>query len=86
MCPLGANCTGSIKALANYWGYRNLKDDFVTMIRCPDGYCCKGNNTHDQINSCNTNRTGNICGQCKKGFSEALFSTQCLISKNVKVP
>ena len=78
MCPLGANCTGSVKALPNYWGYTDSKDDSVTMIRCPDGYCCKGNDTCDGIDSCNTNRTGNICGKCQKGLSEALFSTECL--------
>ena len=77
-CPLGANCTGPIKALPNYWGYKDSKDDSVTMIRCPDGYCCKGNDTCDGINTCNINRTGNICGKCQKGLSEALFSTECL--------
>ena len=78
ICPLGANCTGPIKALPNYWGYKNPKDDPVTMTRCPDGYCCKENDTCDEINSCNINRTGNICGKCHKGLSEALFSTECL--------
>ena len=78
ICPLGANCTGPIKALPNYWGYKDTKDDSVTMIRCPDGYCCKGNDTCDGINTCNINRTGNICGKCHKGLSEALFSTECL--------
>ena len=42
VCPLGANCTGSIKALPKYWGYKNSLDDSVTVIRCPNGYCCKG--------------------------------------------
>ena len=78
VCPLGANCTGPIKALQNYWGYKNFKDDSVIMIRCLDGYCCTGNDTCDGTNSCNTNRTGNICGKCQKGLSEALFSTECL--------
>ena len=78
VCPLGANCTGSINALPNYWGYKNSKDDSVTMIRCPDGYCCDENDTCDGINSCNAIRTGNICGKCQKGLSEALFSTECI--------
>ena len=82
VCPLGVNCTGPINALPNYWGYKDTKDDSVTMIRCPDGYCCTGNDTCDGINSCNTNRTGNICGKCHKGLSEALFSTECLSTEN----
>ena len=52
------------------------------MITCPDGYCCKGNDTCDGINSCNTNRTGNVYGKCHKGLSEALFSTECLSADN----
>ena len=78
VCPLGANCTGSMKALPNYWGYKDSQDDSVTMVRCPDGYCCTGNDTCEIINSCNVNRTGNICGKCQRGLSEALFSTECL--------
>ena len=78
VCPLGANCTGPIKALPHYWGYKNSQDDTVTMIRCPDGYCCDGNDACDEINSCNANRLGNICGKCQKGLSEALFSTECI--------
>ena len=78
ICPLGANCTGPIKALPNYWGHKNSKDNSFTMIRCPDGYCCTGNDQCDRINTCNINRTGNICGKCQKGLSEALFSTECL--------
>ena len=78
VCQLGANCTGPIKALPNYWGYKDTKDDSVTMIRCPDGYCCTGNGQCDGINTCYMNRTGNVCGKCQKGLSEALFSTECL--------
>ena len=41
-CLFGAKCEhGKIIALPNYWGYRN-KTGFVTMIRCPAGYCCEG--------------------------------------------
>ena len=78
VCPLGANCTGSIKALPHYWGYKDSQNDSVTIIRCPDEYCCDGNDTCDGINSCNARRTGNICGKCQKGLSEALFSTECI--------
>ena len=78
ICSLGAYCTGPIKALPNYWGYKDTKDDSVTMIRCPDGYCCTGSDQCDGINTCNINRTRNICGKCQKGLSEALFSTECL--------
>ena len=79
VCPLGANCTGSIKALPMYWGYKNSLEDSVTMIRCPNGYCCNGTDMCNGMHSCNKNRTGSICGECQNGFSEALFSTECLL-------
>ena len=34
-CPVGAKCSGNIKALPNYWGYKD--NDTVVMIRCPTG-------------------------------------------------
>ena len=77
VCPLGANCTGSIKALPFYWGYKDSKDSFITMIRCPNGYCCKRVESCNGINSCNENRTKSLCGKCQNGFSEGLFSTDC---------
>ena len=77
VCPLGANCTGSIKALPIYWGYKDSKDGSVTMIRCPNGYFCEGIKSCNQINSCNKNRTGKLCGKCQNGLSEALFSADC---------
>ena len=81
-CPVGANCENKIiKALPNYWGYKN-KSDFVTMLRCPEGYCCEGNETCKGIDSCNTGRTGTLCGTCKNNSAESLFSTRCIHLKH----
>ena len=74
-CPLGANCTGPIKVLPNYWGYKTSNDDSVTMVRCPDGYCCTGDDTCDGINSCNINRTENFCGNVRRDYLK-LYSQQ----------
>ena len=78
LCPVGANCSSKIKTLPNYWGLRNEPDD-VTMIRCPDGYCCQTVDSCEGIDSCNSNRSGTLCSGCKKNFTESLFDTSCVL-------
>ena len=80
-CPLGANCDDVIEALPNYWGYVNKGTD-ASMIRCPVGYCCQGNETCEGINSCNTGRRGTLCGTCQESLTESLFSPECLPTQN----
>ncbi len=76
-CPVGAECDGSIKPLPNYWGFLD-GSGYVNMVRCPVGYCCWDNNTCVSLNACRNGRVAAICGVCKEGFSEALFSTECV--------
>ena len=47
-CPLGAKCEGSIQSLPDYWGYITQKKG-ISMIRCPDSYCCQDNETCEEI-------------------------------------
>ena len=75
-CPVGAKCSGKVQALPNYWGYRN-KDD-VVMLRCPTGYCCQDDESCQTFDSCNSNRSGPLCGVCEKGFAESLFDQTCI--------
>ena len=77
-CPIGANCSNHIKAFPNYWGYKG-KFDVVSMIRCPSDYCCQGDETCKDIDSCNANRTGPLCGRCKGNWTESLLSPKCLL-------
>ena len=77
-CPIGANCSNNIKALPNYWGHKD-KNDIVSIIRCPDGYCCQEEETCRGIDSCNVNRTGPLCGRCRVNWTEVLFSAKCLL-------
>ena len=80
-CPVGAYCDKQFKALPNYWGYYT-RDGNITMIRCPDYYCCSGNNTCKQFNSCSTERIGILCGTCKNNLTESLFSNNCIPQEN----
>ena len=75
-CPVGAKCSGNIKALPNYWGYRTKET--VAMVRCPTGYCCQDDKSCETIDSCNSNRHGTLCGICEKDFAESLFDQTCI--------
>ena len=75
-CPVGAKCSGDIKALPNYWGYKDK--DTVVMIRCPTGYCCQDDESCQSFDSCNSNRSGPLCGVCEMGLAESLFDQTCL--------
>ena len=68
-CPVGAVCDGSVQALPKYWGYIN-QNNSVTIIRCPEGYCCQDNDTCRDIDSCNIGRTGTLCGNCLENLTE----------------
>ncbi len=77
-CPIGAHCRHqTIQSLPNYWGYVD-SEHRVNMMRCPDGYCCSGNNDCRGIDSCRTNRTGKLCGKCRQGMTESLLSSKCV--------
>ena len=44
---------------------------------CPKGYCCLTPRC-PAIDTCATNRQGRLCGRCRPGFSEALFTPSCV--------
>ena len=74
-CPYGGHCVEGITAVANFWGYEQNKT--VRFQHCPKGYCCSTPEC-GSIDSCSTHRHGLLCGRCKPGFSEALFSPDCV--------
>ena len=82
-CPLGAKCEDPVQALPDYWGYVTQKKS-ISMIRCPDSYCCQGNETCKAIDSCNTGRTGTLCARCERNLTEALFTTKCLPNEDCR--
>ena len=77
-CPIGAYCDISIKALPNYYGFKASNANDITMVRCPDSYCCSSNETCAIYNSCNIGRTGTLCGSCKNNMTESIFSAKCI--------
>ena len=78
-CPYGGDCSGEIKAKANFWGYKseNQDADTIKFLPCPRDYCCQGENCLT-FNSCNENREGTLCGQCRKGYAQGLSSAKCI--------
>ena len=48
------------------------------MTRCPTGYCCQDDESCQSFDSCNSNRSGPLCGVCEMGFAESLFDQTCI--------
>ena len=76
-CPVGGICDKNLNSLPNYWGYKD-KSETVTMIRCPEDYCCKDYEECIGIQSCNSGRSGDLCATCKDNFTESLYSPVCV--------
>ncbi|XP_078381891.1 uncharacterized protein LOC144664620 isoform X2 [Oculina patagonica] len=84
-CPYGGNCTSNIAARPTFWGFPLLSDPGTVSFRqCPIDYCCPYQNISCQydnrrylMSGCSGNRTGFLCGACKPGFTETLFSAEC---------
>ena len=76
-CPFGATCIESnIAAKPHFWGYLTQgHPPLLQFISCPEHYCPSTASTG--YNSCRGNRNGTLCGQCAKGFTETLFSSEC---------
>ena len=74
-CPYGGHCAGDVGARLNYWGY--IDDGKVSFLECPEEYCCQEEKCTD-YNACNDHRTGILCGECESGYSQALFSSDCV--------
>ena len=78
-CPYGASCTRNIVSKPNFWGY-NVSEDppALNFTSCPLDYCNVPATFNTSVyNDCHGNRTGIMCGSCKQGYSETLFSEKC---------
>ena len=82
LCSFGAVCKHGIKPKPNFWGYVHKSKAF--LIACPPGYCCQTSNQCIALNSCNSKRTGRLCGKCKDGYFQSVFTTNCLEKENCK--
>lgn len=79
ICPFGANCSKNIISKQNFWGFEESHlPPTLKFTICPPGYCGP-NEQEDSLdyNSCQGNRSGVLCGQCKSGYTETLYSTCC---------
>ena len=75
-CPIGGSCKNGIKSSGNFYGY-SIQDGTVIFTACPKNYCCSKKECIE-IDSCRFNRTGVLCGSCKEGYQEDLFSENCM--------
>ena len=76
-CPYGGRCDldSELQATPNFWGYAEKGD--IKFHLCPEGYCC---NTPpcEPYDACAEGRTGQLCGTCADGSTEALYSARCV--------
>lgn len=74
-CPLGGACPGgSITTTAGYWGAGSPS---VSFALCPVGYCCNSP-TCTGLAGCVGARTGQLCGGCQEGYTQAVGSEHCV--------
>ena len=87
-CPYGANCSHSIKAKPNFWGYLvTTNPPRLKFVSCPPDYCRTADSNPTNLsmyNGCCGNRHGFMCGKCKEGFTETLISKNCKSARNCK--
>ena len=70
-CPVGANCTESIKSKSNFYGYEK-KNQKLKFLSCPSGFRCTGSQC-TTIKSCNKNRIGTLRGRSIDGYVKAFY-------------
>ena len=84
------NKTGSLKWHSTMWVNatfnRNQSNGIIYNNFCPLHYCKSGNKAinvgDDPSKQCASNRTGILCGACRKNFSLAIGSSQCIECPN----
>ena len=77
------HCSGSMWFNANFVG--NTTNGYIIHKYCPFDYCIYGEmniNLENPDAQCAFNHSGVLCGGCKKGFSLALGSSQCIHCSN----
>lgn len=78
-CPYGATCFLNVAAKSNFYGYLVSKNPpALNFSTCPAEYCRPPQTSDTSVfNGCRGNRTGLLCGRCRDGFTESLFSREC---------
>ncbi len=90
-CPFGVDfCTTILNVTSGFWtGFTESGDQLNDVSRCPQGYCGCGSEScllHPPLSPyyrpddalCNSNRTGVLCGGCKKNFTQSLDGVTCI--------
>ena len=71
---------GQFEKPMGYWIGETRFEENVSacVVRCPDGYCQRTMIVDLEFdNQCIGNRTGEMCGKCKDGFSKQFGTTDC---------
>ena len=81
-CPAGGLCDSTVRSRGNFYGHVN-NNGMLQFIPCPEYYCCSKEGVECRsYNTCNSYRTGILCGACAEGHFISYFSNKCIpISK-----
>lgn len=85
-CPFEANCSKNVLAKPNFWGFKEkTTPPSLKFIMCPSGYCSQPPKPNaSEYNTCQGNRSGKLCGACRKSYTETLYSTNCRVAHGCK--
>jgi hypothetical protein len=88
-CPYGGSCSaGNATAAAGFWGEFTQTSQLQQQLHfypCPPEYCCGDASTPcNSISSCAGSRSGILCGDCAKGFTQTVGSAACRASGDCK--
>ena len=77
-CPAGGICESTVRSRGNFYGYVNT-NGMLQFIPCPEHYCCSKEGVDcTSYNTCNSYRTGILCGACTEGHFISYFSNKCI--------
>ena len=77
-CPAGGICESNIRSRGNFYGFVS-NFNMLEFIPCPEHYCCSKEGAEcTSFNTCNSYRTGTLCGGCMQGYHISFFSNNCI--------
>ena len=79
-CPFGGTCeNGVLIPKPNFWKYSYQSKAY--FVSCPVFYCKQEEHLKS---SCISTRTGTLCGACREEFTENVYTSSCMKTKECR--
>lgn len=77
-CTIGGDCNyGKSRSIGNFYRYITPQGN-IDYIHCPKNYCYSNSTFSTDLMNCQRHREGVLCGNCKQGYQESVFTTSCI--------